>query len=85
MMLKGYFQNSASHQQDLLVCAFLINDHQNPCWPHEVVKKLTFFNKMFSFGPKFEDPLAKMFYINLIHKHVHKRNHSKEHCFLVYE
>lgn len=28
---------------------------------------------MFSSGPILKDPIAKVFYINLIHKHVHKR------------
>lgn len=37
--------------------------------PNEIVKNYT----TFGFGPILKDPIAKVFYINLIYEHVHKR------------
>lgn len=73
--LKGVFQHWASYPWCPLLCEFLLCNHQAIIYLMKL-GKTTFSAKHFNLV-LYSKTIAKLFYINLIHKHVHKGTTTK--------
>lgn len=73
--LKGVFQHWANYSQGPLLCGFLLYNHQAIMYLMRL-GKTTFSAKHFNLV-LYSKTIAKMVYINVIHKHVHKGTTTK--------